>query len=89
MEFLFFIAYSQVIPGNPSLDDVFPVRSIGSGMGYFGTILDRNFLPHGHCFFWTTDVFWLHLIGDIITAAAYYIIPFVLIYFVRKRKHLP
>jgi signal transduction histidine kinase/ActR/RegA family two-component response regulator len=58
-------------------------------MNYLRSILDSSFMPHGHCFFWTTDIFWLHLIGDIVTATAYYIIPVALLYFVRKRKHLP
>jgi signal transduction histidine kinase/ActR/RegA family two-component response regulator len=58
-------------------------------MDYLGSILDSRFMPHGHCFFWTTDIFWLHLVGDIVTATAYYLIPLALVYFVRKRKHLP
>jgi signal transduction histidine kinase/ActR/RegA family two-component response regulator len=58
-------------------------------MNYLRSILDASFMPHGHCFFWTTDIFWLHLLGDIVTATAYYVIPVALLYFVRKRKHLP
>jgi len=46
-------------------------------------------MPHGHCFFWTPDILWLHVIGDIVTATSYYLIPCALVYFVWKRKHLP
>ena len=58
-------------------------------MEYLHSILDANFMPHGHCFFWTPDILLLHLIGDIVTATAYFLIPFALVYFVCKRKHLP
>jgi signal transduction histidine kinase len=58
-------------------------------MDYLGSILDNRFMPHGHCFLWTTDIFWLHLLGDIVTATAYYIIPLALGWSVWKRKHLP
>jgi signal transduction histidine kinase/ActR/RegA family two-component response regulator len=58
-------------------------------MDYLRSIFDSGFMPHGHCFFWTTDILWLHVIGDVVTATAYYLIPFALAYFVRKRRHLP
>ena len=58
-------------------------------MDYLKSIFDTHFMPHGHCFLWTPDILWLHLSGDIVTATAYYLIPFALIYFVRKRKRLP
>jgi PAS domain-containing protein len=58
-------------------------------MEYLRSLFATDFLPHGHCFRWTTDIFWLHLVGDIITATAYYLIPGALVYFVWKRKHLP
>src|SRR3954469_15581761 len=58
-------------------------------MEYLKSIFATNFMPHGHCFFWTPDILWLHLVGDIITATAYYLIPMALGYFVYKSKHLP
>ena len=39
-------------------------------MGYLRSILDSSFMPRGHCFFWTTDIFWLHLTGDLVTVTA-------------------
>ncbi|GEM_PF-2459728 len=58
-------------------------------MNYLSSLLDENFLPHGHCFRWTSDILWLNLLGDSLTATAYYLIPVALAYFVYKRKHLP
>jgi signal transduction histidine kinase len=37
---------------------------------------------------WSSDVVWLHVISDAVITLAYYIIPFGLIYFVRRRKDL-
>ncbi len=52
-------------------------------------LLDSDFMPHGHCFFWRTDLLWLHVGSDAITALAYYAIPVILVYFVRKRNDMP
>ena len=47
------------------------------------------FMPHGFCFLWKPDVLWLHVISDGVIALAYFCIPFVLIYFVRRRTDMP
>ncbi|MBE9198965.1 MULTISPECIES: hybrid sensor histidine kinase/response regulator [unclassified Nodularia (in: cyanobacteria)] len=47
------------------------------------------FIPHGHCYLWKTDLVWLHLGSDLVTAIAYYSIPATLFCFVRKRQDLP
>ena len=47
-----------------------------------------DFLPHGYCMRWASEVVWLHVISDALTALAYYVIPFGLLYFVRRRKDL-
>jgi PAS domain S-box-containing protein len=47
------------------------------------------FIPHGHCYLWKTDLVWLHIISDALTAIAYYSIPATLFYFVNKRQDLP
>lgn len=49
----------------------------------------QNFMPHGHCFLWQPDIFWLHLLSDLGIVSAYFAIPFALIYILRKRKDLP
>lgn len=49
----------------------------------------KPFIPHGHCYLWQTELVWLHIISDSLIALAYYSIPIVLLYFVRKRQDLP
>ncbi|EKQ70001.1 signal transduction histidine kinase [Leptolyngbyaceae cyanobacterium JSC-12] len=46
-------------------------------------------MPHGHCYLWQTPLVWLHLISDALIAIAYFSIPAMLIYFVRKREDVP
>jgi signal transduction histidine kinase len=55
---------------------------------FFSKLFASDFMPHGFCLRWNPGVLWLHILSDGLTAAAYYIIPFALIYLVRKRKDL-
>lgn len=56
---------------------------------FFSRLLEQQgFMPHGHCYLWQDEVLWLHLIGDGLTVLAYFLIPAMLIYFVRVRKDL-
>lgn len=54
-------------------------------MDFFRRLFDSDFMPHGHCYFWKPEVLWTNLLGDAFTALSYYIIPLLLIYFLRKR----
>lgn len=47
-----------------------------------------DFMPHGHCFFWQTDLLFLHVISDLLIAAAYFSIPFALLYLAKKRPDI-
>ncbi|WP_414549022.1 GAF domain-containing protein [Anabaena sp. CCY 0017] len=49
----------------------------------------NNYIPHGHCYLWQTPLVALHLISDALIAIAYFSIPVMLIYFVRKRDDIP
>lgn len=49
----------------------------------------RELLPHGFCYQWKPVLLWLHAISDTLIAAAYFLIPLALLYFVRKRRDLP
>jgi signal transduction histidine kinase/CheY-like chemotaxis protein len=53
---------------------------------FFHQLLSQEYMPHGMCYFWDPAVLWLHAISDGLIAAAYYAIPFLLFYFVRKRR---
>lgn len=48
----------------------------------------EQFMPHGHCFLWTPEVLWVHVVSDALIAGAYASIPAALIYFVMKRRDL-
>jgi two-component system, sensor histidine kinase and response regulator len=48
-----------------------------------------QYIPHGHCYLWQTPLVWLHIVSDALVAIAYFSIPAMLIYFVRKRDDIP
>lgn len=48
-----------------------------------------QYIPHGHCYLWQTPLVWLHVVSDALVAIAYFSIPAMLIYFVRKRSDIP
>jgi PAS domain S-box-containing protein len=47
------------------------------------------FMPHGHCYLWLPALVWLHVVADASIALTYYVLPIILVYFVRKRQDLP
>ena len=47
------------------------------------------FMPHGHCYLWMPALVWLHVLADLLIALAYYVMPVLLMHFVRKRHDLP
>lgn len=55
---------------------------------FFERLFDSDFMPHGHCYAWTPSILWLHVISDLVIAAAYYSIPIALYVVVRRRKDI-
>lgn len=51
-------------------------------------LMDGSFMPHGHCLRWLPDLLFLHVMGDVLTATAYFVIPLALVYLVKKRTDL-
>ena len=49
----------------------------------------KHYIPHGHCYLWQSSLVWLHLLSDSLIALAYYSIPILLLYFIRKREDIP
>lgn len=45
-------------------------------------------MPHGHCYFWKTEIVAMNVGGDSFIMLAYYSIPFMLFYFARERQDL-
>ena len=54
-------------------------------MNLLGFFSSEDFMPHGHCFLWRSDLLLLHVLCDAVIAVSYYSIPFALIYFIVKR----
>ncbi len=52
-------------------------------------LVSSPFMPHGHCYLWMPALVWLHVVSDALIALAYYVLPILLVYFVRKRQDLP
>ncbi|WP_421657785.1 ATP-binding protein [Leptothermofonsia sp. ETS-13] len=48
-----------------------------------------QYIPHGHCYLWQTPLVWLHVVSDALIAIAYFSIPAMLVYFVRRREDIP
>jgi PAS domain S-box-containing protein len=59
------------------------------GSIFSGEVTAISFMPHGHCYFWTKNLIFLHSVSDILIFAAYFSIPVTLVYFVRKRADIP
>ncbi len=56
---------------------------------WFQSVLSPDqFIPHGHCYLWQTNLVWLHVLSDGLIAISYFSIPIMLFYFVQKRKHI-
>jgi PAS domain S-box-containing protein len=55
---------------------------------FFKKLFDSDFLPHGTCYLWNPGVLWLNVISDLVIALAYYAIPVLLFWFVRKRRDI-
>ena len=53
---------------------------------FFQKFFSKEFMPHGMCYLWDPAVLWLSVISDGLIAGAYYAIPFLLFYFVTKRR---
>jgi PAS domain S-box-containing protein len=48
-----------------------------------------DFMPHGYCYLWNSELVWLHVASDSLIALSYFSIPIALVYFIRKRRDLP
>lgn len=52
------------------------------------SLFDTGYMPHGHCYLWKPEILWLNVISDSMIAFAYFSIPVILYYFVKKRPEL-
>lgn len=56
---------------------------------FLNLIAATEFMPHGSCYLWQSNLVGLHALSDLITAIAYYSIPVTLAYFAWRREDLP
>ena len=52
-------------------------------------LISTQYIPHGYCFVWKTELVWLHVVADFLIALAYFSIPVILFYFVRRQQDNP
>lgn len=52
-------------------------------------LFSSDYMPHGYCYLWKPEIVWLHAVSDGVIMFSYYVIPVLLLYFVRKRRDLP
>lgn len=52
----------------------------------FFTAGGTGLLPHGICFQLRPDLIWLHVAADAVTAVSYFVIPALLLYYIRRRR---
>ena len=52
------------------------------------SILRNDYMPHGHCYLWKPEILWLNVIADVLIAIAYFSIPAILYFFVKRREDL-
>ncbi|MBI1226717.1 MAG: PAS domain S-box protein [Bacteroidetes bacterium] len=57
-------------------------------MEFLRRLFDTDFMPHGHCYFWKPAVLWTNVLGDALIALSYFIIPFLLVRFLKKRSDI-
>ena len=55
---------------------------------FFTRVFSADFIPHGHCYLWQSNIVWLHVVSDSIICISYYSIPIALVYLVKKRPEL-
>lgn len=49
----------------------------------------NKYIPHGHCYLLQTPLVGLYVVSDALIAIAYFSIPAMFIYFIRKRSDIP
>ncbi|HTN75823.1 MAG TPA: ATP-binding protein [Pirellulaceae bacterium] len=59
-------------------------------MDFFRWLLDTsNYPPRWYCGQWSSALGWLHILSDLAIFCAYFMIPCLLMYFIRKRRDVP
>lgn len=54
-----------------------------------GLFDSTGFMPHGHCYLWRPELVVLHVTSDVLIAASYFVIPALMLSFLRRRRDVP
>lgn len=58
--------------------------------GFLGTVLSKDFLPHGYCFMWQPELVWMHVLSDLVIMLSYFSIPLIIgVILLKERQKLP
>lgn len=57
-------------------------------LNWLAELVRTEFMPHGMCYMWNPATLWANVLGDGFTALAYFLIPGLLVYFVKKRPDI-
>src|SRR5258708_3868013 len=65
-------------------------QRISPMLEFFSDLFDTSaFPPRWHCGSWTPALGWLHILSDLGVWSAYLAIPFILVFFILRKKDLP
>lgn len=53
------------------------------------TLASADFMPHGHCYLWRSDLIALHVVSNVLIALSYFAIPIAFGYLIRRRSDVP
>lgn len=56
---------------------------------WFSQAWNLQYMAHGHCYRWRSEILWPQVISDLLIAISYYSIPCILVWFLRKRRDVP
>jgi signal transduction histidine kinase/CheY-like chemotaxis protein len=61
----------------------------GLADAFWDFLSTQGFQPHGLCLLWRADVFWTHVVADLLIAASYFSIPAAIFVFSTRRRDFP
>jgi hypothetical protein len=57
-------------------------------LNFFSSLFNVDrYTPHGFCLLWEPELVWMHLVADLTISLAYFSIPVILVYLIRKNKY--
>lgn len=63
---------------------------MGDVISFFSNLFNTDsWPPRWHCGEWTDFHGWLYIISDLAIWAAYFMIPIILVYFIKKKRNVP